>query len=69
MSYVKHTATGLRMKAGDTLQTFRGEFVKLERWEAPAHPGSTGRIHIVDAEGRSASFYPAVCGCEIVEGK
>ena len=66
-----HTETKRVVAVGDTLKTFRGEAVIVTGWEKPRHAGSTGRIYVRDAgipHGLEMSFFPSVCGCEVVEG-
>jgi hypothetical protein len=58
-----HALTGIQARVGDTLHTFRSEPVRLTQIELPKSENSSGRIY-VEFAGRSASFYPGVCGLE-----
>lgn len=57
-------ADGTRVKAGDTVTSFRGDTYKVQYITAPHKPGSTGRIGVRakgDVDG-AAEYYPGVFG-------
>lgn len=56
------TKTGAAATYGEIYQTFRDEPVTLIGGIPPEHDGSTGRISVRDADGRTSLFYPKVCG-------
>ena len=59
-------ATGMFLQIGDTVTNFRGDAYTLTGWYAPHKPSSTGRVHVVDADGHTAEFFPSVIGAKIV---
>lgn len=58
---------GRTVSIGDEVTDFRGEKATVTGWQVPAHPGSTGRVH-VEIETPTAKYqqgyYPSVYDLE-----
>lgn len=57
--------SGLPVKNGDTVTTFRGESAKVVGWAAPRTEASTGRVALV-IEGSTGwqEYYPSIINAE-----
>ena len=54
---------GQPLKAGDIVQTFRGEAYRFDFGREPHKAGSTGRVYVTPLEGGSQrEFFPSVIG-------
>ncbi len=70
-----HKTTGVEVKIGDKVQSFRGETAYVTGWQKPTSPASEGRINVseyqnLDAEKRMVlghAFYVSVYECEWIE--
>lgn len=60
-----NTETGLEVKVGDEVTTFRGEKFILDSIVEPHKPSSTGKVYVTGDDFRRG-FYPSVIGCKIV---
>ena len=60
--------SGKEVNVGDKVTSFRGEIATVQGWTKPLHSASTGRIHVQWHDGLTASYYPSVFDCIIVEG-
>jgi len=38
-------ATGQGIRPGDFIQSFRGEIVRADHWQAPHKPGASGKVN------------------------
>lgn len=64
-----HETTGVEIKIGDKVTTFRGVKMTLLGFTAPHRPGSTGRVLIARHGGaQPQEFFPSVINANIVEG-
>lgn len=59
--------TGLEIKIGEMVETFRGERVELISFQAGRHAGSTGRVVVALSPSCEAEYYPGVIGAKIVK--
>lgn len=60
-----HSETGLEVRPGDKVVTFRGETGKLSGSQLPKSLASTGRILIImDETNVERCFFPSVCNLE-----
>jgi hypothetical protein len=53
--------SGLRVFAGEMVVTFRGAICRLVSGTPPRHPGSTGRVVVME-DGMEQEFFPSVVG-------
>jgi hypothetical protein len=60
------TKTGNKLKAGDTVTTFRGEKMTLVSFRAPHKVSSSGRVCLKDDKGRQHEYFPGVIKAKIV---
>ncbi len=59
------SATGKRLKVGDTVTTFRGEKLVLTDMTPPHKRGSTGRVYVKKAgAARGREYFPGVINAE-----
>ena len=54
------------VKVGDEVESSRGDTYTVTGGNPPAHAGSSGRV-FVEADGRSAEYFPSVIGAKWVE--
>lgn len=63
--------TGVEVKNGDEVETFRGAKVNVVHIEKPKHGGSTGRVYVKDIDATNdthcAGYFPSVIGAEWIE--
>lgn len=58
-------ATGLEVRAGDTVTTFRGDAVKLTGYATDGH----NRVYVKAGSAQTREFFPSVINCELREDK
>jgi len=61
-----NTKTGIELKVGDFVGTFRGEKMMLTGWAEPRHPGSSGRIYVVPVDF-PLEYFPGVIDAAFVK--
>jgi hypothetical protein len=59
-----YSATGLPVKHGDAVKTFRGESATVEGWHQPLTPESTGRVVLRIGECDPFPYYPGIIDAE-----
>lgn len=69
MAKLINEQTGIEIKVGDKVVSFRGEEYILQSFREPHKPSSTGRVCVKPAngEGMSREFFPSVVGAKIIE--
>ena len=69
MAKLINEKTGQEIKAGDTVQRFRGTDYRLISFTEPHKPSSTGRVYVepVSGEGNARELFPSVVGAKIVD--
>jgi hypothetical protein len=55
-----HEGTGLPVKIGERVKTFRGEDCTVLGGTSPLHEGSSGRVYVEADEGWKQELYPTV---------
>lgn len=61
--YLVDDSTGLRLRVGDDVRTFRGERGTLTDIQIPMRPSSTGRVYVrLQGTTIPVAFYPSVIG-------
>lgn len=63
-----YRSTGIPVKVGDVVDTFRGEQSVVEGWREPLTPESTGRVLIRLGSSQPFPYYPSVIDAEWRDG-
>lgn len=68
MAKLINEETGVEIKRGDLIKSFRGEDYILTGFKEPHKPSSTGRVYVTPVSGGLArEFFPSVIGAKIIE--
>ena len=68
MAKLINEETGLEVKEGDKVTTFRDEIGTLVSFAEPHKPSSSGKVYVqFDGLDYRREFYPSVIGCKIVD--
>lgn len=60
-----NAVTGVEIKSGDPITTFRGGKGVLNRFQLPSHAGTLGRVHVT-VNGFNHSYFPNVIGAKFI---
>jgi hypothetical protein len=63
-------SSGKVLKVGDKVKDFRGDEVEITGWSDERmkyNPGSTGRVHLKDKNGREGEYFPSVIDAKLKE--
>lgn len=63
-----HEKTGIEVKTGEVVHSFRGEAAYVTGWREPQHSGSTGRVYVKEFgdRGFTGEYFPSVYGLKWV---
>lgn len=63
-----YSDTKTEVSSGDIVRAKNGQIFEVMSITKPHHPGSTGRVHVKEADnGWSQGFFPSVIGAEWVD--